>query len=186
MIKVSRNHGSALGTMLILSAIDVLLCSFTAGIALFLMGESSVATGLSASQSHTLAREYVFIQMTEPNNDSWCSFWSEFIHFRLDHCRASGGERAQTVTITVPSNCQRRGTGASWVVECEPEVGSELLVTIALSQSAMISARVVAAGNSFVCGGQVVAGTPVHIAGTLSRNAADSGNGALKCVEPPK
>jgi hypothetical protein len=181
MIKVSRNHVNSLGTMLILSAIDVLLCSFTAGVALFLMGESLVANGLSAKRSHALAKDYAFIQSTELNDGSWCVFWSRFIFF---HCRANGGERAQTLSIAVPSNCQRRGSGSSWVVECDREIDSEALATITLGQTATVSVRVVAGGSSFVCAGQVIAGTSVRIGGTLSSNAADAGNSTLTCIDP--
>src|ERR1017187_8339838 len=52
-MRYSRPPGPALGTILIISAIDVLLCSFTAGLTLFIFtpSQSAQATARSSSVS---------------------------------------------------------------------------------------------------------------------------------------
>jgi hypothetical protein len=178
MKKPVPTHRLSLGTMLILSAIDVLLCSFTAGVALFLMGEPPAKAGGAVGRDHSLTRQYLYIELP-PFDERMCKLWNSF--FIRIFCRESSQEEKTAISFKLADHCTKRNGNRTWVVECGPEVDSEVLATISLSRAAMVSVRVVSQGQSFACGGQIEAITAVPIGTILVRNASEQTGNNLRC-----
>jgi hypothetical protein len=177
MRRVSRYRRASLGTMLILSAIDVLLCSFTAGVALFLMGEVSSSVGHAEGRGAQLTKQYVYIESVDSSaNRLRCESFVRYVGGGLwhigycDFAQQRGAGQTVSVVIGDKDKCEMKRGGTTWIVTCASDLESQALATITSPNAATVSARVIARGHSFVCSGQVDSNGSVLIFGNLSQS----------------
>jgi hypothetical protein len=164
MIKPPRQARNSLGTMLLLSAIDVLLCSFTAGVALFLMGSSDQA-------GHGMARggltnTYIFVDSlgTEGTaRDRNLAYIRRILNMLKYHVDIGDEQPPDSLSVTTGPRCKGEQRGLSWSFVCDPGLGGGRAAGLQSKNALSIQVRIVSTGIDVVCNATMIAGSSIDV-----------------------
>lgn len=175
MITESNRRTSPLATMLILSAIDVLLCSFTAGVALFLMGDAGSAESLTSSQS-SLQNNYLYLK-------------APMIYHNVAGPNIQFGTIDPDFSVKPHSDvgCTANLNGSIWAIVCPASGGNDWLAEISSTREAEVSMTAIFGNRPLLCKTKVTPGQNLKVFREAPEmRASNIQNDEVSCTQVPE
>jgi hypothetical protein len=167
MISPQRSASNPLATILILSAIDVLLCSFTAGVALFLMGDSGIQQRGDVHGAGLLDKDYLYIEVLGASmNESVFGIAGTPFRFVWAGVRDKPPIGVLRLQSHAEAGCTAKDDGAAlWIVECDARDETDWFASVETSQPVSVRITTVTGPESRFCRANLTPGNGVRIFG---------------------